>query len=599
MSILSLDSIFQSTRSTVIRFPLAVAAVLLGMVACFYTIHLDGQSASTDQFWKLAFVCNIAFVALLAADLYAESNDWMLLKTWVLRLLMVLFSTALYFSLQPELYSADRFRIGFFIIAFHLAVSYSAFLHQGTLNGFWEFNKILLLRILTAGFYAAVLFAGLSIAMLAIDQLFNVVIDGKVYLYLLTVTGIGFTTFYFMAGIPSAFKALNTTEPTYPKGLKVFTQYVLLPLMLVYLAILLVYEATILISWELPKGTVSMLILSYAVVGLLSVLLIYPIKERIENHWFKQFSRFFFIMMIPLLVLLMLAIWERIRHYGITEPRYILIVLAIWLTIITAYFLWSAKQNIRIIPVSLSVLAFLSTFGPQSAPSISRYSQLQRFKHYQAAKDDEGMLEKRHIIQYLVNYHGLSSLQPFTSVDLPEIEQSINKNAVTSASRYAMESKRVDTAYKLFKVDHPSLEMKGKRGQLHFAVDKKTPLSVKGYDYLVPINDTVPIDLLVNGVPVAIRQAQKGSITLKIGQEPAMLIDLKSVVKETELAYRQGKLKPKESEDYYLVPENSMSQALNTERYEVKLVVTELFLFSPANRNDEFNFRGYLMIKIK
>lgn len=597
MSILSLDSIFQSTRSTLTRFPLAVAAVLLGMVACFYTIHLDGQSVSSDQYHKLAFICNIAFVALLAADLYAESNDWMRLKKWVLRLLVVLFCTALYFSLQPEIYSADRFRIGFFIIAFHLGVSYSAFLHHGTLNGFWEFNKILLLRILTAGFYAAVLFAGLSIAMLAIDQLFNVVIDGKVYLYLLTITGIGFTTFYFMAGIPSAFKALNTTEPVYPKGLKVFTQYVLLPLMVIYLAILLVYEVSILISWELPKGTVSMLILSYAVVGLLSVLLIYPIKERTENHWFKQFSRFFFIMMIPLLVLLMLAIWERIRHYGITEPRYILIVLAIWLTIITAYFLWSAKQNIRIIPVSLSVLAFLSAFGPQSAPSVSRYSQLQRFKHYQAAKDDEGMLEKRRIIQYLVNYHGLTTLQPFTSVDLQEVEHSINNDTVSSASRYAMETKRVDTAYKLFKVDHPSLEMKG--GQLHFAVDKKTPLSVKGYDYLVPINDTVPIDLLVNGLPVAIRQEHKGSITLKIGQEPLMLIDLKRVVKETELAYRQGKLKPKQSEAYYLLPGNGMSQALNTDQYEVKLVVTELFLFSPANRKDDFNFMGYLMIKIK
>ncbi|MBG6235156.1 hypothetical protein IWX76_001724 [Pedobacter sp. CAN_A7] len=599
MRILSLDSIFQSTKSTVIRFPLAVAAVLLAMVACFYTIHLDGQTPLSDHYWKLAFISNIAFVALLSADLYAESNQWKPNKQWALRMLVLVFCVAIYFSLQPRLFAADWFRIVFFIVAFHLSVSYSAFLHEGNLNGFWEFNKILLLRILTAAFYAAVLFGGLSVALLAIDQLFNVEVKTEVYLYMLTVIGIGFTTFFFMGGLPANFKALNAAEPAYPKGLKIFTQYVLTPLMVVYLGILLIYEVTILMAWELPKGTVSMLILSYAVAGLLAVLLIYPVKEHEENRWFRHFSKFIFIMMIPLLVLLMLAIWERIRNYGITEPRYILIVLAIWLAIITAYFLSSSKQNIRIIPISLSVLAFLATFGPQSAASVSRYSQIQRFEHFNAAKDNKGMLEKRRIIHYLVTHHGISSLQPFAQVDLSAIEKSLHRKSVSPESRYAMEAKLVDTAYHIFKVDNPLLERTAKPSFLAFGTDKNSPLSVKGFDYLIPINDTQLIALQVNGKQVSITQQQKGKVVVTIGHQAPLTIDISGIVKKTDAAYQQGKLQVKPGREYYMVQEEDMRKNLNTDQYTLELVLTDLFFNNPSKRKDDFSYRGYLMIKIK
>ena len=599
MKISSFDAIFHSTKSTFTRFPLQVIAVLLAMAACFFTIHMDSQPAATDKYLKLALICNVAFVALMAADLYAAVNDWKPVKQWVLRILVVAFSVVLYYSLEPELYIADRFKVFFVIIAMHLLVSYSAFLHQGTLGSFWEFNKILLLRILTAGFYAAVLFAGLSVALVAIDQLFNANVNSKVYLDLLTLTGIGFTAFFFMAGVPSDFKTLHTSEPVYPKGLKVFTQYVLIPLMLVYLAILLFYEITILVSWRLPKGTVSMLILSYAVVGLLCVLLVFPIKERAENRWLMRFSKFIFVMMIPLLVLLVLAIWARIRHYGITEPRYILIVLAIWLSIITVYFLVSTRHNIRIIPISLSVLALLATFGPQSASNVSSYSQLKRLNKYNQARNKEGMLEKRHIVQYLVSHHGLKSLQPFAKVNLQGIESSIRRDSVSSYSRYMMTTKMVDTAYYIFKVNKPELELKGTRRQLIFVVDKKSPLAVKGYDYMIPLGDTTPIQLAIDSQVVSVSQAKRNTLSVKIGQQVPLLVDVRGLVKDTESAFLQGEFRSRINEDYYQVPGNSMVKTIETAQYKLQLVMTELFLGVNTNSKDDYTYRGYLLIKIK
>src|SRR5690606_19950461 len=183
------------------------------------------------------------------------------------------------------------------------------------------------------------------------------------YGQLFVLIAVGFNTLFFLAGVPAAFDATPSAEP-YPKGLKIFTQYVLIPLMTIYLAILLVYEIKILVEWEMPKGIVATLILGYAVFGMLSLLLIWPTRGDDGNRWVRLFSRSFYLTMLPLIVLLALAVYQRVSHYGFTEERYILMVLTIWLAAITAYFLSSQKDDIRLIPVSLAALALLSTFGP-------------------------------------------------------------------------------------------------------------------------------------------------------------------------------------------------------------------------------------------
>ena len=71
-------------------------------------------------------------------------------------------------------------------------------------------------------------------------------------------------------------------EIDYPIGLKYFTQYVLLPLVAIYLGILIAYEAKIAIQWSLPQGWVSIMVLASAIFGILAFLLIYP-RQRSQQ----------------------------------------------------------------------------------------------------------------------------------------------------------------------------------------------------------------------------------------------------------------------------------------------------------------------------
>jgi hypothetical protein len=138
------------------------------------------------------------------------------------------------------------------------------------------------LRILTSVLYSGVLYLGLAAAIAATRFLFNLTFEYKIYSTLFVwIAGI-YNTLYFLSGIPANTTGLQS-EQSYPKGLKVFTQYVLIPLATVYLVILLAYEVKILFQWHLPKGYVSNLILGYAVFGLLAILLVYPLREQEEN----------------------------------------------------------------------------------------------------------------------------------------------------------------------------------------------------------------------------------------------------------------------------------------------------------------------------
>jgi len=596
----SLHSLWFDTQKVILRFPLQVLVTLLANLICFSLVEFGDGSFHQVELIKSMLLCNLALVLLLSADLFAEVNNLNPVKKWSLRLVCLGICIVLYFTLHPYLYIADCYRIGLFAFSFHLLVAFAPFINNGNLNGFWEYNKVLFLRILTAGIYAGVLFSGLAVALVAINSLFNVKIDSNVYLRLLSVVGISFTTLFFLAGVPVDFKRINELQHPYPKGLKVFTQYVLIPLLVIYFAILLVYEVKILLNWQLPKGMVSTLILGYAVFGVLSLLLIYPIKEQEGNGWIRLFSRWFYLMMIPLVVLLLLAVWKRVGNYGITESRYILVILALWLSIITGYFLISRKDNIKIIPISLCVLALLAIYGPQSAFSVSRYSQSLRLKKIINGKDAYALKEKPAIIRYLVLNHGLESLQPFTTADLHAVSQHIEKKT-GSLKRFAYqrENDLLDTAFALFKVNKSAAGSKS--SNVLFVAKEEGVVGVKGFDYITAINSYAQKqENTLNGATLSIEKLTGNKLQIKIANDPTLIIDPNPKVDSIRNAYLNGKIVQQQDNKNLYLPGDGLRINVNSKGHALTLLLTELTLSTDSgDETDDYYYKGYLLVKIK
>ena len=477
-----LQSILSATQKTIVRFPLECITALIGMVT---TILLSEQADHTPNFnfyAKIALSCSLCLVSFLSISLYFSGNNKRLVRLISSLLAGVLVCTFV-FQFSEKITKVEMLQFVVLNIALHLLVSFSAFIKKYNQDSFWEFNKQLFLRILITGLYSFVLFSGLSLAILAVNQLFSVELYEKIYFHLWLVIVIGFSTIFFLAGIPE----MNSSQPqltlNYPNGLKKFTQFILLPLISIYLGILVIYELKILITLTLPVGWVSYLILVFALFGILSFLLVYPIAKQKENLWMHTFNRWFYYLLVPLLGLLFWAILYRINLYGITHERYYVLILSLWLTSVILYFIFEKQPKIKFIPISLFFTGIISIAGPQSADTISKKSQLDRFESYIKIIDtkelnDEQRKDLSSIVDFIESNYGIDPMIPLANGKLDQLKNTSKKpNSVKIM-------KALGTSYSAtYENSKPN------ENQYHFRYNGNTIENIQGYDFSISANE--------------------------------------------------------------------------------------------------------------
>nr|MBP6730986.1 DUF4153 domain-containing protein [Chitinophagales bacterium] len=372
------------------RFPFVLASALVVTAVCIALAEGDYSDLLEVKLIKIALVSSLGLPLFFAVHLFCEKWNAKPMFKFIALLTGLFLVVQFYFSLPLWAVSGGNilYRFFFWSAGLHLLAAFSVFFVEEELNGFWQFNKQLFLRFLTASLYSGVLYLGLAGAILAVDELFNLNLDDDLYADLWIVIAGLFNTIFFLGGIEDPVEELNN-ETGYPKGLKIFTQYVLLPLVTVYLLILYAYMAKIIALRSLPQGWVTNLILGFSVTGILSLLLVWPLREQEENKWIKTFTRFFYFSLVPLITLLFVAIGTRINAYGVTIERYIVAMLGVWLALITLYFIFSKRKNIILIPLTLALFLFGSCFGPWGMFAVSERSQVKRLK---AVLERNGML---------------------------------------------------------------------------------------------------------------------------------------------------------------------------------------------------------------
>jgi hypothetical protein len=89
----------------------------------------------------------------------------------------------------------------------------------------------------------------------------------------------------------------------------------------------------------------------------------------------RTYTRGFYVALLPALVMLWLAIGQRVAQYGITERRYFLIVLSVWCAGIAIYYTIGRSRDIKIIPATLCLLGLVTFLGPWGAYRVSLASQ--------------------------------------------------------------------------------------------------------------------------------------------------------------------------------------------------------------------------------
>lgn len=405
--------------------------------------HQGPEPEDTIKVWLMA---QLGLALCTGLTVLAESKAWDRVRSWGLQALGLAALVAYYFlfdmdAARPEVMEVPRY-MGL-LAAAHLLVAIAPYLNQLSIADFWEYNKRLFANFVVGAVYTVILYAGLSLALLAVNELFNLDISYKMYGHLFVLLAGIFQTTFFLYHLPGVFE-FEEQEKSFNAVFKNLCQYILIPIVGLYFLILYAYSIKILVTWNLPHGWVSSLVLGFSVAGIFTYLLNYLLPQYTDSKLVEAYRKWFWWVLLPMVGLLFVAIGRRIFDYGITEERFYVAHAGVWLLVMCLYFLRSKTDNIKFIPISLALFILLAVLGPFSAFNVSERNQASilksllekngrfegdKLKKGGATVPEEAANRIRSGLDFLASRDALDRIEPWFPVPLDSIARDTGKYA--------------------------------------------------------------------------------------------------------------------------------------------------------------------------
>lgn len=627
MKLPSINFILSNAKYSLLRFPLTILSSFIAVILAIYLIEIGKNIDEELPYINVMLCMSIGIPLYFCATIISNKKGFDKKRNLIINLLATLILVLLYFTF-PDSKSAHSnampyIKYALYNITCHLLVSFIPFAFSKQLNAFWHYNKILFIRIWASILYSGFIYVGLIIALSSLRLLFDIHIHEKLYLEIWVVVICFFNTWFFVSGIPADFDQLDDIHE-YPKGLKTFSQYVLLPLLGLYLIILYAYGTKILILWDWPRGIVTYLIICVSVLGILAFLLLYPYGNQKENIWIKKASKGYYFLLFPLLIILFIAIFMRVNDYGITINRYIILMLGIWLTIVCLYTA-IGKINIKFIPTSLAVMLILISFGPWGMFSFSEKSQVNRLKNIleqskilvnnkiqnEAKWDEESLInlsskndrlledslhnEVRSIFRYLEDYHGFSLVREWYKQDIDSI---IDLKNVAGKVLYKFSD--AEMYMRAMGLSYDYITPKNNKTKLEYYTKIENSIKkVTGFDYVVSFNnynynnEDINIDNFeVDSTKFHLNYSNKGKGQLSLfGKNDTIYFGLNELINNLKKEYGNDPEKG--------LPISKMQLLGSSKKFDVKIEFQSLDIEVEKKGLNITNISGDIFIKQK
>lgn len=369
MKKLSFTDFTEKLRTLVTRFPFPV--IFIAVLAVLFFIVINQRDADVPQRLWAFFATGIPIVLMFSLLTENFKNQLVRYGTILLAILLLL----LHVIFMPEkLQTVHIYQLTVIGLSAALACFVISFYRKNDAVSFWEFSKTSVIQIIISGVFAQVLMMGLSLAALALNQLFKIKIEDEVYQNLAVICYGLFMPLFFLANIPAGEDKFKT-ELRNEKFIKILGLYIVMPVLAVYTIILYVYFIQIIVNWDLPNGWVSWLVTVLALAGFITLMLQYA--QRTENNKITVFfARYFPLILLPLLVLMSVGIFRRISDYGLTINRAYVLVFNFWLYGISIYLLITQSKYLKYIIYSFVIIAVFVSVGPWSVYAVTKHSLL-------------------------------------------------------------------------------------------------------------------------------------------------------------------------------------------------------------------------------
>lgn len=372
-----LNEIFVSLSSAIKRFPCTSVYTLIYAINLIVLFETGWAENAGNLVGKIQVFAVLGISCLIFSEAVIEY--WKIKDLWlrvgaVFAALMIVVGCIVYTEVGAQGTQGIHRILGVGILV-HLSIALLPSVAKWQEDQFWLFNKELFVRIVLAVFYAGVLFLGLAAALFVLRPLFDIRFDGA-YINLAIFCFLPFQTLVFLSGFPSL-DQLKKESLEEHRGIRIFSQYLLSFLVIVFSLILSAYFLKIVTSWDWPKGVVSLLVVGVSAAGFLSLLLVYPFQKT--TPWLKRYCMWFSALTLLNSTMLVIAAHQRVNQHGLTPPRYYLYAIAAVLILASMRFLIKKGVQVDFVPKLIFSVTVVALFVPWiNAFDISLYSQRKR-----------------------------------------------------------------------------------------------------------------------------------------------------------------------------------------------------------------------------
>ena len=383
----------RDARSGVRRAPVEVLVTLCAAIA--FSVAMEIGDDALQAWIELAVPCFLMLVVAWTGTLLEAMGVWSRERRWIVTLIGVVLAGAYALFVADFEYEAEGWRallLGGAAVMWLIALPAFAGARVHRVERMRAIDARVLLRLIGALLYGAALFAGLALALAAVDSLFELELDGEIYGHVFGWIFFALVPWIVLGGLADYIRPLEQTNAVANVAQRIVT-YLVPPLLAIYYLILFAYVARIAVTGEVPKNLVSPLVLAAGGLSAIALLLFDPRPgERGLARWLRITPALF----LPIAVLGFWAVLQRTDQYGLTEFRVIRFVVLTTMTLLAlAGTLWLIKRRalpLHVVPVAFGAAALLFAVGPWSALALSRRSQHERLQHWlaQAGVPEDG-----------------------------------------------------------------------------------------------------------------------------------------------------------------------------------------------------------------
>lgn len=575
-------NLFPDMKKGIGRFPVTVVFSLILFIVAIFTIESDFYILPEEDLWIKYLIIAIPLSASveLIREKYLENKRSSFFRIIsFFGILLFIFLLKIFFKNH---FATETINITATILIFYVLFYLIPIIYRNEDKEKY-LQSVVGNQMITIGF-SIVLFLGLSAIVGTIDVLL-INLPNTIYFDNFVFSASIFGVAFFVSRLKEKDESLK--DYNLPKIVEVLICYILIPLILIYTAILYLYFVKIIFTLKMPKGIVSHLVLWYTTFSLFIIIMATPITYK--NKFAKFYKKYFPLISIPLILLALFSINERIFQYGVTENRYLVVILILWLLFNMIFII---KADVKWVLISFIFAVLVAIFSPFNLVNVSINSQNKRL---------ERILKKNGIIQNKKFINKNNELSQRTKNEIMSIIDYFYNNASEiKRKKIKILEKTYEKPEDFMKVigvndswksyENIDIQEKNIVSDIALKTDDDIEITkIKGYDYLIydfsvsyPLdtNETKEIDN--NGYKIILKNE---NLTIKNIQKNIEILNINLNKIANEIYLKIKEKAKRQNQSYVKLPENDLTYLSETKNSKYKIVFYEIHL----SEDDKFN----------